>query len=134
MTNEKLFYLTQELLERMEIAKKEAADLDKKFVESDLSFVHIEDKEYVNPKLLPFVDHFKIVQLCKFLCFHNEIKEDDLLKILRMNKLRFQTLIKLKNVIPNLIDEARKHKDEKYISYLYVGLNQNNKKEKGLNI
>ena len=54
MTNEKLFDLTDELLDKMEIAKEEAKELKMQIGDKDFPFVHIEEKEYVNPKYLPF--------------------------------------------------------------------------------
>lgn len=131
MTNEKLFNLVDELLERMEIAKKEAEGLKMNSCDTQFPFVHVGDKEYVNPKYLSFEDHCKIVQLYKFLKEYSEIKEEDLIKILYINKTRFAVLIEVQKLIPNLVQECRMHNDEKYIPFLYFGLMQN--KENNIN-
>lgn len=128
MTYEKLFNLAEELLERMEIAKKEAQDIKMNACDYGFYFVHCGDKEYVNPKYLSFENHCKIVQLCKFLNDHKKITNDDLIKILKMNKSRFEILIEVYEVVPNLADLARMKNDEKFISYLYAG-NKFNTKE-----
>lgn len=132
MSNEKLFTLIEELLERMEIAKQEAKCLKVNSNDLKLQFVHVGDKEYVNPQFLPFEHHCQYVQLFKFLKEHNEVKQEDLDKILSMCKTRFAVLIEVNKVVPNLVQEYRLHDDEKYISYLFFGLKQN--KENNISI
>ena len=132
MTNEKLFGLTEELLERVEIAKKEARLLKVNPEDKKFPFIHIGEKEYVNPKYLPFEYHCQFVQLFKFVRDYEGLKQEDLNKILSMCKTRFAVLINLNNVVENLVKEIRAHNDEKYISYMYFGLNKN--KEEGIKV
>ena len=134
MRNEKLFDLVQELLERMEIAKKEAQDIKMNDGDSMFYFVHCGENEYVNPNFLSFVDQCKIIQLTKFLKEHPEIKDEDLKTMLWMHKMRCGILIDVYNTVENLITEARTHNDEKYISYLYFGLKQNQQKENNTSV
>lgn len=128
MTNEKLFDLTDELLDKMEIAKEEAKELKMQIGDKDFPFVHIEEKEYVNPKYLPFEYQIQIIALTRFVKEHN-IKQEDLNKILSMCKTRFSVLIDLNKTIPNLVQEIKNHKDEKFIPYFYFGLKNTIEKE-----
>ena len=88
-------------------------------------FVHIGEKEYVNPKYLSFEDHFKIVHLCKLVRENPDMTNQDLEELLNMCVGRFKILIDVHDEVPNLVDEIRHHDDEKYVSYLYFGLKQN---------
>ncbi len=132
MTNEKLFELTEELLERIEYAKQEAKGLNVNSRDVMFPFVHIEDREYVNPKYLPFESQVQIIALKRFVKEHN-LKQEDLNKILSMCKTRFSILIDVNKTIPNLVQEIKTHNDEKFIPYFYFGLTQN-KKEENVNI
>ena len=128
MSNEKLFELTEELLEIMECAKERAKSLEMFKGDVDFPFVHIDDKEYVNPKYLPFAYQIQIIALNRFVKQHN-LKQEDLNKILGMCKTRFAVLIDVNKTIPNLVKEIKTHKDEKFIPYFYFGLKQNQKEE-----
>ena len=128
MTNEKLFDLTEELLERMEFAKEEAKELKMQIGDKDFPFVHVGEKEYVNPKYLSFEYQIQIIALNRFVKEHN-IKQEDLNKILSMCKTRFSVLIDLNKTIPNLVQEIKNHKDEKFIPYFYFGLKNTIEKE-----
>ena len=130
LSSKEVFDLAQELLDRMDIAIKEAEGLKVNECDKVFPFVHIGDNEYVNPKYLSFDDHFKIVQLCKFVRKNKELGSEDLNSILSMNESRFGVLLDVNKVIPNLVDEIRVHDDEKYISYMYFGLRQSKVKEK----
>ena len=59
---------------------------------------------------------------------------EDLDKILGMCKTRFAVLISVNKVVPNLVVEARLHKEEKHIPFLYFGLKQNKAAENNINI
>ena len=132
MTNEKLYDLTQELQQRIEIAKQDAKGLEVKSGDMLFPFVHVGDKEYVNPKFLPFEYQFQIIQLGEFLKEHREVKQEDLNKILTMCKTRFAVLVDVNKVVENLVREFRANTDEKHVPYLYFGLKQN--KENNINI
>ena len=133
MTSEKIFEYAQELIGYMDIAQKEAEGLKMNPGDSEFIFVHIGNKEYVNPKYLSFVDHYKIVQLGKFLRNNPSVDDEALTQILSMNKSRFSILIEVQKVIPNLVQEMRTHKDEKFISYLYFGIKFGAQKENSIN-
>ncbi|MBO5955014.1 MAG: hypothetical protein J6Q13_03510 [Clostridia bacterium] len=128
MTNEKLFNLTDELLEKIEVAKEQAKELKILSGDKDFPFVHIGEKEYVNPKYLPFEYQIQIIALNRFVKEHN-IKQEDLNKILSMCKTRFYVLIDVNKIIPNLVQEIKAHKDEKFIPYFYFGLKNTMEKE-----
>ena len=129
MTNEKLLELEKELLERMEVAKFDSIDLEINPLDYEFAFVHVGDKEYVNPKYISFADQLKIVQLIKFVKAHENLKEEDLLKILWKGKMQFGFLIDVCETIPNIMQEINSHKDEKHIAYLYFGLKNTTGKE-----
>ena len=129
MTNEKLLELEKELLERMEVAKFESIDLQMNPLDYEFAFVHVGDKEYVNPKHISFADQLKIAQLIKFVKSHENLNEEDLIKILWKGKMHFAFLIDVCETIPNIMQEIRTHKDEKYIAYLYFGLKQTKDRE-----
>ena len=132
MTNETLFNLTEELQQRIEIAKQNAKRLEVKSGDIHFPFVHIGDKEYINPKYLPFEYQLQIIQLGEFLREHCEIKQEDLNKILTRCKTRFAVLVDVNRVVENLVKEFRLNKDEKHVPYLYFGLKQN--KENNINV
>lgn len=134
MTDQKIFDLAQELLEHMDVAKQEAEGLKINPADSEFVFVHIGDKEYVNPKYLSFVDHYKIVQLGKFLRNNPSVDDEILTKVLSLNKERFSILIEVQNNVPNLVQEIKAHDDEKYISYLYFGIKFGQHKENIINV
>ena len=117
MTDKEVFDLAQELLGHMDIAAKEAKGLKINPGDSEFVFVHIGNKEYVNPKYLSFVDHYKIVQLGKFLRNNPDVDDKVLKRILTLNKSRFSILIDVCEKINNLVQEIKSHDDEKYIPY-----------------
>ena len=123
MTTEDKFAYCEELYGRMKIAEKEAAGIKTMQVEEPgLYFVHIGDKEYVNPQLLPFEKHFMIVQFGEFIRLHNNLRYQDVLKILNQNESMFSFLLDVLDVMPNIVEEARRNHDEKFLSYMYWGL------------
>lgn len=128
MSNEKLFNLIEELLEKMEMANEEAKNLEIFKGDVDFPFIHVGEAEYVNPKYLPFEYQVQIIALNRFVKQHN-LKQEDLNKILSMCKTRFAVLIDVNKTIPNLVKEIKTHKDEKFIPYFYFGLKQNKKEE-----
>ena len=128
MSNETLFELTEELLEELEVAKQQAKSLEMCKADADFPFVHISEKEYVNPKYLPFECQIQILALNRFVKQHN-LKQENLNKILSMCKTRFAVLIDLNKTIPNLVKEIKMHKDEKFIPYFYFGLKQTKNEE-----
>ena len=130
MRLERIFDLSNELLERMEIAKKEASLIKIDQGNESFHFVHAGDKEYINPKILPLVDHCKIVQLTKFLRENEDVDKKILDKILSMNKTRFEVLIDVVKYVPFILDVVKDNKDEKFMSYLYIG-NKMTEMEKG---
>lgn len=132
MDCKRVFDLSVELIERMDIAHKEAQFIHMGEGDRDLFFIHDGDRELVNPRYLSFEKHCEIVQLSKFVRQCRDIDSESLKKILGMNKTKFQFLIEVESVVPNLVEEIRGHEDEKYISYLYAANKMFSNKEKGL--
>ena len=132
MTNEKLFRLTEELLDCMEIAIENAQGLKVNELDKVFAFVHVGDKEYVNPEYICFEDQQRLIQLKKFVNKYPELNDEDLNKIFSMCKTRFAFLIEVQKVIPNLIHEINSHKDDKHIAYLYFGLKKTMEKENSI--
>lgn len=123
MTTEELFAYAEELYGRMKLAGKEAAELKTMNIEEPgIYFVHCGDKEYVNPKLLPFENHFMIVQFGEFIRLNKNLRYQDILKILNQNENMFSFLKDVLYVMPNIVEEARRKHDEKFLSYMYWGL------------
>ncbi len=135
MDGKKIFDLAVELIDRMEVASKEAAMVKIEMGNEDLFFVHDGDDEYVNPKHLPLSKHFQIKQLSDFIRYYRDINEDSLKMILSMNKTKFQFLIEVQETVPNLIQEVRATEDDRVISYLYaVNKMYPHKKEDGVSL
>ena len=120
---EETFAYMEELYGRIKIANAEANELkNKQIEETGMYFVHCGDKEYVNPKLLSFEHHFMLVQFGDFIRTNNKLRYQDILKILNQNKRMFDFYIDVMFVVPNIVNEARKNSDEKFLSYMYWGL------------
>ena len=68
----------------------------------------------------------------KFVRQYKDVDAETLKILLGMNKTKFQFLIEVESVVPNLVEEIRDHEDEKYISYLYATNKMYSNKENGL--
>ena len=130
--NEGVFDLLPELAERMAEASIQAQEMKNIKCDSEFYFVHIGDKEYVNPKHMSFEDQLKIMQFVEFLKKHPTVNKRTLKEIFAMSG-RFELLKDLCKIIPNVIEEANTHDDEKYIPYLYFGLKQTYQNQNMLN-
>lgn len=128
MTNDKLTQLANELLAKMKKAKNEANNLKMNPSDKGLRFVHIENKEYVNPEFLSFAKQLEIVELREFLMQYEEVHEEELKKIFSLYQTEFEFLSEVMGLIPNFIHEIKKH-DEKYIAYSFIGIQQNIQQE-----
>ena len=120
MDAKRVFDLAVELIDRIEVAHEESTMINISKNDDELFFVHDGNKEFVNPKHLSLAKHCEIKQLANFVRLYRDIDEENLSHILGMNKTKFQFLIEVKSVVPNLVEEIRTHDDEKYISYLYA--------------
>lgn len=124
---EEIFAYVEELYGRIKFARMEANKMKNKQIETTgMYFVHCEDKEYINPELLPFEQHFMLVQFGDFIRMNNKLRYQDILKILNQNKSMFEFFIDAMFVVPNIVNEARKNSDEKFLSYMYWGLKRQN--------
>ena len=123
MTNEEIKTLADELLTNMQIAKLEAVNLKMNPSDKGLRFVHIENKEYINPEQLTFEKQLRLIKLKEFLDKHTNIQEEEMRAILNSQEIEFEFLKEVADLIPNFVNGIRKH-DEKYMSYMYVGLIQ----------
>ena len=120
MDAKRVFDLAVDLIERINVAHEEATMININKGDEDLFFVHDGDKEFVNPKHLSLSKHCEIKQLSNFVRLYRDIDEENLDLILNMNKTKFQFLIEVKSVVPNLVEEIRSRNDERYVSYLYA--------------
>lgn len=133
MTTEELFNYVNELIEMVAVARVEAQNLKVPEGWEKSVFIHIGDKHYVNPKIVPFQLHCEIVQLCKFVRAHKDLTEEDLRKILSKNKFYFGGLLKVQKKIGNLIQEIYLKDEEKHVPFLYgnILITEHMKKRKG---
>ena len=119
---ETVFNLLPEVTERMVYASVEAEKLGNKDFDDSFNFVHIDDKEYINPKLISFENQFKIIAFYRFLKDHPNITNRTLKEIIAYYP--YEIIKDVCKIIPNIIEECKTHNDEKYIPYLYFGLKQ----------
>ena len=120
---ESVFDLLPELTERMAEATIQAHLIRGIKCDNEFYFIHIGDKEYVNPQYLSFEDQFKIIEFVRFLKEHPNLNNRTLKEIFAQGD-KFYLLKDVYKTIPNILCEARSHDDEKYIPYLYFGLKQ----------
>ena len=132
MTSKELFNLTQDLVEIIEIAKIEARSIKMPNCEKEFRFVHCGDKEYINPKYISFEAQCQIIQLGKFVKMYPTITNEDLAMILIENRSNCGIMLDAFNTIPNFVEEARSHKEEKHLLFLYFGIKQTIEKENNL--
>ena len=133
MTNEKLFDLVEELIEMVKVARLEATDLNVPLGWEKSVVLHIGEKQYVNPKIVPFQLQCEIIQLCNFVRAHKELTEDDLHQILITNKFYLGELLKVQKKVGNLIQEIYCKNEEKHVPLLYANIliTEHMKKRKG---
>ena len=98
MENEKLFDLVEELIEMVKVARLEATDLNVPVGWEKSVVLRIGEKQYVNPKIVPFQLQCEIIQLSKFVRAHKELTEDELHQILVTNKFYLGELLKVQNM------------------------------------
>ena len=119
MTKEKLNELVEELKTRISFAKEEAKGIKINLKAAGLHFVHYNKKEFVHPNYISFDKQLEIIQLGKLLRKHQDITEEDLYELLNQDDSEFKFLAEVVSTIPNFIEEARGHEDDKYLPYTY---------------
>ncbi len=130
---ESVFDLLPELAKRMTEASIKAQEMQDIQCDNEFYFVHIGDKEYVNPKYISFEDQFKIIEFVRFIKEHPNLTNRTLKELFAQGD-KFDLLQDVYKIIPNIIDEIKIHEDEKYIPYLYFGLKRNQQYVNNVNV
>lgn len=130
---ERVYDLLPVLNDRMKLATTEAQKIKKIKCDHVLNFVHIGDKEFINPKHISFEDQLKIIGFVNFVKEHPDIDTRTIKEIFALGR-GFTILKEVYKLIPNFIEECLNHDDEKYIPYLYFGLKQNQHNEHKVNV
>ena len=134
MNSKELFNLTQDLIEMMEIAKVEASTIKIEENVDGYHFVHCGEQEYINPKYISFLEQRQITQLGKFIRMYPTLTEEDLAVLLTDNRSRYPVIYDVMCTIPNLIEEAKSHNEDKHLPYIYLGFKRAREKENGINV